>query len=59
MARAIVCHQAEHKWFFFLNVFLLNFDHSSPLYSLAEQVAIWGSYGRDEARAPGLPFLNA
>ena len=24
-----------------------------------EQVSIWGSYGRDEARAPDLPFENA
>ena len=52
------CHQAAHKYF--LECFLLYFDHSSPLYSPAVQAAaIWGSYGGDEALAPGLPFANA
>jgi hypothetical protein len=39
--------------------FSLNFVHSSLLYPPSEQVSIWGSYGRDEARAPDLPFANA
>ena len=38
---------------------MLHFDHSSPLCSPVEQVAIWGSYGRDEAQAPDLSFANA
>ena len=44
---------------FVRNVFLLYFGHSSLLYPPSEQVSIWGSYGRDEARAPDLPFANA
>ena len=39
--------------------FSLYFDHSPLLHPPSEQVSIWGSYGRDEARAPGLPFANA
>ena len=39
--------------------FSLYFGHSSLLYPPSEQVSIWGSYGRDEARAPDLPFANA
>ena len=42
-----------------LECFSLYFDLLSPLYPPAEQVSIWGSYGRDEARAPELPFENA
>ena len=35
------------------------FDYSSPLCPPVELASIWGSYGRGEARAPGLPFANA
>ena len=39
--------------------FSLYFDHSPLLHPPSEQVSIWGSYGRDEARAPDLSFANA